>query len=182
MRHDIPYTPGCPITFGEKNTTGYAERRTEKNTEREAAFIPCTPPAREAEMPAPYCPEIEHADKVPGMVYHAPHGLHHLYDPDCALRAGTLFDELHKPMVTCQQNGTTPHTQKQAAAFTAWELRLYLNTHPRDRKALEYFRTLCENTREPNYACTFMPCDGQRYRWTDDPWPWEYEANAGRRA
>ena len=45
---------------------------------------------------------------------------------------------------------------------------------------------LQENCCEPNYATTFLEevccSDGTRnpaWRWTRDPWPWEYEANCG---
>ena len=97
-----------------------------------------------------------------GMVWAAAQELDRIFGTEDALCAGTLFPELHKPMngycpcaCGCQDGG-------QAAAFAAWELRLYLNTHP-------------DETQEPNYATSFlMDTDGcSGWGWTEDPWPWE---------
>ena len=72
----------------------------------------------------------------------------------------------------------TPH---QASAFAAWEMRLYLNTHPNDESALQMFEQICRQTHQPNYACTFAPCvHNGCWTWIQDPWPWELEANEGR--
>lgn len=110
-----------------------------------------------------------------GMVWAAEQELDQIFESESALRAGTLFPELHKPM-----NGYCPgdcncQTCEQEAAFAAWELRLYLNTHPDDKQALALFRKLCEETEDPNYATSFLKdmdcCSG--WNWTDDPWPWE---------
>lgn len=41
-----------------------------------------------------------------------------------------------------------------ALPFAAWELRLYLDTHPHDREALAQFKALCEASGSKcNYAC-----------------------------
>lgn len=110
-----------------------------------------------------------------GMVWAAKQELDQVFESESALRTGTLFPELHKPM-----NGYCPgdcncQTDEQAAAFAAWELRLYLNTHPDDKQAMALFRKLCEETDEPNYATTFLKddCCASDWGWTDDPWPWE---------
>ncbi len=99
---------------------------------------------------------------------------------ESALRAGTLFPELHKPM-----NGYCPcdsncGTQKQAAAFAAWEMRLYLNTHPNDQQALALFRQLCLEAGEETYADAFLPeSSASSWNWTKNPWPWEYSCQCG---
>ena len=109
-----------------------------------------------------------------------------VYDCGRALKAGTLYPELHKPL-----NGYWPCEAEcgdkcQQIAFAMWELRLYLNTHPNDKEALMMLHKLQENCCEPNYATTFLEevccSDGTRnpaWRWTRDPWPWEYDANCG---
>ncbi len=101
-----------------------------------------------------------------------------LFGAESGLRAGTIFPELHKPM-----NGYYPcdgncGTCKQAAAFAAWELRLYLNTHPYDKEALALFCKLCREADGENYASAFLTDDGAGgWNWVRNPWPWEYSAN-----
>ena len=110
-----------------------------------------------------------------GIVHAVEQELNQVFESESALRTGTLFPELHKPM-----NGRCPghsncSTPCQQSAFAAWDLRLYLDTHPDDEDAKALFRRLCEETDDPNYATTFLTegcCDGQ-WRWHDQPWPWE---------
>ncbi len=121
----------------------------------------------------------------PAMVYPVMQKLGSIYEPRQAIRNGTLFPELNKPMKESRMPIDGPAaTSKQALAFAAWETRLYLNTHPDDRRDLELYRRLCGMLVGPNYACTFVagsepgpcpcpPADG--WRWLDDPWPWEYQ-------
>ncbi|MBQ8508371.1 MAG: spore coat protein CotJB [Clostridia bacterium] len=73
--------------------------------------------------------------------------------------------------------------------FTAWELRLYLDTHPNDTKALEAYRQVCAMTGGCNYACATPQgmsraqddnscgCSGESWEWIANPWPWEADAN-----
>lgn len=121
-----------------------------------------------------------------GIVWAKKQALDDTYGCGRALKAGTLYPELHKPLsgyCPCDEDcGDTC----QQIAFAMWELRLYLNTHPCDQEALAMLHKLQENCCEPNYATTFLedvPCtDGTRnpaWRWKNDPWPWEYEANCG---
>lgn len=67
--------------------------------------------------------------------------------------------------------------------FAAWDLRLYLNTHPYDKKAYQMYKQLCEQ--HPcidNYACVPEDSTGHDcWTWIDDPWPWEHEANISTR-
>ena len=101
-----------------------------------------------------------------------------VYDGERALKAGTLYPELHMPM-----NGYWPCEDNcadcmQEAAFVLWELRLYLNTHPCDKEAMALFRQMREKA-EGTYAEVFLPEDCVRWAWTDDPWPWEYNCRSG---
>lgn len=87
-----------------------------------------------------------------------------------------------------------------ALPFAAWELRLYLDTHPNDEKAFNAYKQICaaqgvdcncdlrsyNNTKAgrmstvPSCGCN-AAVSGKRsenlWRWIDGPWPWEYEAN-----
>ena len=113
-----------------------------------------------------------------GMVYAARQKLDDIFESESALRSGTLFPELHKPLngyCPCDSNCSTC---EQEAAFAAWELRLYLNTHPNDKKALALFRRLWKETSEPNYATSFLDADAcdTSWDWVDSPWPWECQA------
>ena len=105
-----------------------------------------------------------------------------LFPAQTAIRNGTLYPDLYKPM-NCAGGpcGGGEPSMAQTAAFSAWEVRLYLNTHPNDEGALQLYQQLCAQNSRPNYACTFASCGSERWRWADDPWPWE-SAACGRRA
>ena len=75
-----------------------------------------------------------------------------IFESRGALRAGTLFPELHNPL-----NGYCPKasyagcaTSQQASAFAAWEMRLYLNTHQNDTEAPALFRKLYKEAEAEN--------------------------------
>lgn len=111
-----------------------------------------------------------------GMVYAVKQELGDVYQPESALRTGTLFPELHKPM-----NGRCPgscnmSTAGQQSAFSAWDLRLYLDTHPDDAEARALFGQMAQEAEEPCYATTFLS-GGTGWGWTDEPWPWECRDN-----
>ena len=109
-----------------------------------------------------------------GMVYAVCQQLEQLLGLEEALRFGTLFPELHKPM-----NGHCPASvacisRERALAFAIWEVRLYLDTHPCDEKALALLRRLMAAAEGENYATSFLPDCGDGWTWTQGPWPWEY--------
>ncbi|MCI5956207.1 MAG: spore coat protein CotJB [Clostridiales bacterium] len=118
-------------------------------------------------------------ERTPAMVYCQEQDISRIFDAHRALRNGTLYPDLYKPMnEACPRAGGAGATDKQAQEFAAWELRLYLNTHPGDRRALEAYRSYCAMISGPGYACTFAAQPEGRadtWRWVDDPWPWEYE-------
>ncbi len=75
--------------------------------------------------------------------------------------------------------------KKWALPFAAWELRLYLDTHPGDLKALAAYKQLCAALGDSGYACgdnalgdgSSCPiCDGE-WSFIKSPWPWMLEAN-----
>ena len=111
----------------------------------------------------------------PAMVYEAEHDLSQLHEAEEAIRKGTLFPQLYMPMKgECADACGAQLCEDQAEAFAAWELRLYLNTHPCDQQALKLFRQLARKTRQPNYATSFAQDCDEGWRWTDAPWPWEF--------
>lgn len=74
-----------------------------------------------------------------------------------------------------------------AVSFAALEASLYLDTHPADPGALEYFHHYNEARQQAlkEYAHRFGPltlgdaqkteqCDG-KWKWATQPWPWEGE-------
>lgn len=66
-----------------------------------------------------------------------------------------------------------------AVQFAAWELHIYLDTHPNDADAAlrykeleaQYQQLLAEY--EDQYGPIVLPATGNA--WLDDPWPWENE-------
>lgn len=109
------------------------------------------------------------------------------YEPRKALIRGTLFCGLDLPfmgMVNQQEQPVTPKTELQTLAFMIQELALYLDTHPNDTEALELYRKYQKiyhkgmmDYNEERPLKHGLPVQGERYRWLDDPWPWEYAAN-----
>ena len=110
------------------------------------------------------------------------------YDARKGIIRGTLFPGLDLPwmgQVNRQELKVTPKTELQTLAFAIQELALYLNTHRDDREALElyqqYQQLYHKGVKEYSKLCGpmhhGMPEEGERYRWLDDPWPWEYAAN-----
>lgn len=74
--------------------------------------------------------------------------------------------------------------QLQMYDFAVIEAGLFLDTHPNDKEALNYFnkvRKLAENARE-NYEKKYGPnlmtsTEGRtNWEWALKPWPWEVEA------
>ena len=110
------------------------------------------------------------------------------YEARKALVRGTLFPGLDLPfmgMVNQKEKPVTPLSELQVLAFAVQELALYLDTHRDDKEALELYQnyqTLYDHCRS-EYLKSRGPMnhsqatDGQKYRWLDDPWPWEYCKN-----
>ncbi len=73
----------------------------------------------------------------------------------------------------------------QAEDFAVYEAALYLNGHPTCQEALNYYcqHRNASKTLKEQYESTYGPLtiygnyDGNCWRWVDDPWPWEKEAN-----
>ena len=71
-----------------------------------------------------------------------------------------------------------------AVQFAAWELHLYLDTHPGDKKLTlryqeleaEYQKLLADYEQE--YGPIEAPATGNS--WLDEPWPWETEKEGNK--
>lgn len=69
-----------------------------------------------------------------------------------------------------------------AVGFAAFELNLYLDTHPCDCDAINLLREYAESLAAltDRYEKCFGPlkafsegCDDSKWQWIDSPWPWE---------
>lgn len=110
------------------------------------------------------------------------------YEARKALIRGTLFPGLDLPfmnMVNQKEKPVTAKTELQTLAFVIQELALYLDTHPDDAEALElyknyqkiYHQNAMQYGEQKGPLSHNHPEQGNRYRWLDDPWPWEFAAN-----
>ena len=116
-----------------------------------------------------------------GMVHGIMQQLCEVYPSEMALSRGTLYSELDKPMrCAASPSGCAQPSQAQIGSFAAWEMRLYLNTHPNDKRAMQFFQQLCRQMKQSGYACAFAPCGTDVWQWVEDPWPWEVCANERR--
>jgi spore coat protein JB len=67
-----------------------------------------------------------------------------------------------------------------ATQFAAWELHMYLDTHPCDRTANEMFRKYTDEAKmlRREYESKYGPLTisaSNEADWLNDPWPWENE-------
>lgn len=71
----------------------------------------------------------------------------------------------------------------QAASFAVDDMRLFLDTHPFDQQAVQYFQD-CQSNRNQfinEYETNFGPIlsynvdEDNHWTWVDKPWPWEGE-------
>ena len=68
-----------------------------------------------------------------------------------------------------------------ASSFVLDDLRLFLDTHPNDKEALDYWRKVEKGRNEAveEYTKCYGPIsaynvDAKNYwTWVDEPWPWE---------
>lgn len=73
--------------------------------------------------------------------------------------------------------------QIQEYEFAITDLALYLDTHPTDTKALFLHRRYCIEAKElkDKYQKMYGPltinCPCNKWKWIDEPWPWEGGTN-----
>ena len=98
------------------------------------------------------------------------------YSDEDAIVRGTLFPELDLPFKNFSVNSPLPKSLKteiMCTQFVCFELRLYLDTHPDDTKALEYYRhygQMLAKLKEKDRELSERPGYNS---WVYDPWPWE---------
>lgn len=67
--------------------------------------------------------------------------------------------------------------------FYAYDLALYLDTHPEDRRALKLHHDMVEKLKilekqyEDEYGPLTMETNMNSWEWIETPWPWERRAN-----
>ena len=73
--------------------------------------------------------------------------------------------------------------QIQVFSFAVYEAALYLDGHPCDKRAIEYYNKYNSRLLElkDRYEKSFGPLtingnDGCKWKWTEAPWPWEYDS------
>lgn len=70
-----------------------------------------------------------------------------------------------------------------SAQFAAWELHMYLDTHPNDTAALKSYQKYAHETKEliavfENKFGPLVSTDifgDNNWDWINNPWPWEYQ-------
>ncbi len=72
----------------------------------------------------------------------------------------------------------------QAIDFAIYDTVLYLDAYPENKKALEYYNSLIQdkNAVKAELQAKYGPLTvyentGNEWKWTDNPWPWQLEAN-----
>ena len=73
--------------------------------------------------------------------------------------------------------------QVQALDFAIIEAAMYLDAHPEDKKAMEYYQKMLKerNAAVEEYQNAYGPLtifankDDARWQWVKGPWPWELE-------
>ena len=73
----------------------------------------------------------------------------------------------------------------QSYKFAAYDMLLFLDTHPKDKSAFKMYRDLIANVKKyiKEYESVYGPlsidsvADFDTFRGTESPWPWEKEDN-----
>ncbi len=67
-----------------------------------------------------------------------------------------------------------------AADFSMHEAALFLDTHPKNKQALAFYRkmqgrreALAEEFRKEYGPLTYYEVKSSTWNWTDTPWPWQ---------
>jgi len=98
------------------------------------------------------------------------------YSDEAAIVRGTMFPELDLPFKSYVINSAlpqTPETMLKCLHFICVELRLYLDTHPDDSRAMEYYRQYSKKLMKlKDYLSELSERPGYN-SWVFDPWPWE---------
>ncbi len=127
-----------------------------------------------------------------------------IYDENVALKNGTIFQELDKPFfITAEMDRTEKKKeghagvqemsedmllQIQKVSFVVDDIRLYMDTHPKDVQGLALLKTMVKRRKEllKEFALQCYPLsmdcmadvyekkpDSECYCWQNGPCPWE---------
>ncbi|MCM1088160.1 MAG: spore coat protein CotJB [Muribaculaceae bacterium] len=127
-----------------------------------------------------------------------------LYDEKEALFCGTIFTQLNKPFFITEQDGQAAKKEEgctkvqqqredlllqiQKVSFVVDDVRLYMDTHPKDMQGLALLKTMLKRRKEllKEYVAEFYPLtmdcmadiygsnpDLECYCWQNGPAPWE---------
>ena len=110
------------------------------------------------------------------------------YSQQDAMNAGTLFPELnlpfHKDLKSRFPAKNTALSELMALDFAIDELGLYLTTHPDDKEVLNLYWSYIRLGREgrEKYEEMYGPLlqtdiTPGSFKWLNNPWPWDLEAN-----
>ena len=92
-------------------------------------------------------------------------------------------------MINTQKNGfcfrdNSIRDKLKQTSFALYETVLYLDGHPNDKEALDYYNVLVEELEgiTEAYEEKFGPLtvysnNNSTWAWVSGPWPWESEAN-----
>lgn len=90
------------------------------------------------------------------------------YSDEDAILRGTLFPELDLPFQEYQIKSPlpkTPMTEQMMIDFVCLELRLYLDTHPQDKNAIDMYSEYKKKAADAKQQ--------NQDDWVFSPWPWE---------
>ena len=115
-----------------------------------------------------------------------------IYAQNDALANGTLFPGLNLPFRLKETASSLPNNaaaELQALQFVLVELGMYLDTHKNDREAFKLYRQYAKLAEEGKmrYVAMYGPLmqwdvvKDDAYTWLNDPWPWEYDKDGGKR-
>lgn len=103
-----------------------------------------------------------------------------IYELDKALAEGTIFPELNMPFFIAAENSNTtlpksdvPHLLFTQICFALDDILLYLDTHPEDTQAKQFYEACLQKKKELLDECR-CGCDClTHFEWEKKPLVWE---------
>lgn len=103
-----------------------------------------------------------------------------IYELPKALEEGTIFPELNLPFFAAPENSneTLPKSEDPKMMFTRIcfaldDALLYLDTHPKDKKAKDFYRKCLEKKKELMAGNACGCASSAHYEWEKLPLVWE---------
>lgn len=102
------------------------------------------------------------------------------YPPEKGLEEGTIFPELNLPFYVAPEGSNTtlnkernPHLEYAQICFAVDDTLLYLDTHPQDVQAQEYYKQCLEKKSQLQKQMNCGCCLGDHFAWEEKPLVWE---------